>query len=243
MPERFFMPLANNSGRSSGSWMVSVTASLTLLSPPTSSQVTFGILGAPMASAKFLRAASTATSKSCFVRPEAAGPPATCTSRTVTGWPSVVDFAESCSRRERWATRALSTTSTRSPATSAAVLRAILPRSTSGSRLTPRSSRIVRRIPSRSPSSGALISSSWVKRALIPSGTFSTSVVVAMRTLAPAKISLMEETIRSAVKASICRMSRAQQSAPQLMARSAREVRKPAVLTSLPPPPESLTIS
>jgi hypothetical protein len=49
-PLLFFKPSANNSGRSSGSWIVSRMSLFTLARPPTSSQVTFGILGAPMLS-------------------------------------------------------------------------------------------------------------------------------------------------------------------------------------------------
>ena len=223
--------------------MVSVTASLTLLRPPTSSHVTLGILGAPIESEKFFRAASTATSKSAAVRHRASGPPATCRSLTVTVALSPLVFRDSCSSRDCWAMEARSTTSTRSPATSAAVLSAIEFRSIEGSRLTPRSSTTARRIVSLSASSGAPISNSCVKRPRTPSGTWSTSLVVAMSTLASSRISFIVDSIRSAVRASTCCISSAQQSGPQLMALSARVLRNPSVLTSPPLPPPSLKMS
>lgn len=232
------MPLAKSSGRSSGNWIVSVTASLTLERPPTSSHVTLGILGAPMESEKFLRAASTATSKSADVRQRARGPPATWMSRTVRR-----DEVVRASRRERCARDARSTTSTRSPATRAAVLSAMELRSMLGSRETDLASTTVRRMASRSASSGAPISSSWVKRARTPSGTWSTSLVVAMSTRDSSRISLRVASMRSAVRASMCWIRRAQQSVPQLWARSARVRRKPSVLTSLPEPEPSLRMS
>ncbi len=77
------------------------------------------------------------------------------------------------------------------------------------------------------------MSSSCVKRPLRPSGTLPTSVVVATKILEPAMISFMDDTILSAVRTSICRISSAQHSGPQLMARSARDVRNPSVFTSL----------
>ena len=51
IPDLFFKPSAKSSGRSRGSCIVSRISDLTDINPPTSSQVTLGIFGAPMASA------------------------------------------------------------------------------------------------------------------------------------------------------------------------------------------------
>ena len=51
IPDLFFRPSAKSSGRSRGSCIVSRISDLIDESPPTSSQVTFGILGAPIDSA------------------------------------------------------------------------------------------------------------------------------------------------------------------------------------------------
>lgn len=51
IPDLFLRPSANRSGRSRGSCIVSKISDLTDESPPTSSQVTFGIFGAPIVSA------------------------------------------------------------------------------------------------------------------------------------------------------------------------------------------------
>lgn len=67
-PLRFLSPFANSSGRLSGSSMVSRMSVLTLASPPTSSHVTFGILGAPILSEYAERAVSRAREKSAAVR-------------------------------------------------------------------------------------------------------------------------------------------------------------------------------
>ena len=67
LPDLFFKPSANNSGWSSGNWMVSNISDLTWAKPPTSSQVTLGIFGAPMLSEYESLAFSRAMSKSLAV--------------------------------------------------------------------------------------------------------------------------------------------------------------------------------
>lgn len=63
-PERFFKPWENSSGCSSGSCIVSRISAFTLAKPPTSSQDTLGILGAPILSAYEMRALFKAISRS-----------------------------------------------------------------------------------------------------------------------------------------------------------------------------------
>ena len=185
-----------------------MTASLTFVSPPTSSQVTLGILGAPMASAKFLRAASTAMSKSHFVRQREASPPASSTSRAFArrAWLELSEIAAEarCSSRSRLAMMARLTTSSRSPATRAAVLRAMEDNSTSDASGRGKVWVMLRNKPSRSFSSGADISSSCVKRLRIFSDILSTLVAVATSTLDLAITSRTVATILSALSTSIC---------------------------------------
>lgn len=156
-PDRCFNPSVKSSGCSSGSCMVSRISALTWARPPTSSQETEGIFGAPMLSEYDARAFPSANSKSEAVMEI----PAEKTSYIVPLLPDYqresakLKMCTHCSFVDRRidAAFARATRSTRSAATSAAVCTARSLTDTSGASV--QSAKMDRRISCRSNSPGA----------------------------------------------------------------------------------------